>query len=125
MGDLAGTIRNVKLNTISFDAMADANVTSNDSNEKEGIATSSSRNMIKVTKKVPTREGIDLAANPAEHEVILALSLETVPFPMSIEYADGSIYRTEGLINVEGHESESNKTTIIMIPTREWNAFVN
>jgi len=123
MGDVAGTIRNVKLNGTSFDAMADANITANDNKEKEGIPTST-RNMIKITKKVPTREGVDLAANPAEVTVLKGYSSLTTAFPMSVTYADGSIYRADGHINFEGHESESNKATIIMIPIGDWVEFV-
>lgn len=124
MGDTAGSLRGVKLNGIPFDVMADANAKQNPKKEKEGIATSG-RTLIKVTKKVPTKEAIDLACNPSEFEVLEDLN-ESNRFSMSAIYADGSVYRATGTINLEGgHESETNKATIVMIPVGKWELFAS
>lgn len=124
MGDTSGSIRSVSLDSIAFDAMADANVTANLSTEREGTATSG-RTMMKVTKKVATREAVDLACNPQEYEVLKALHARLDVFPLAITYADSSVYQSTGSINAENHESETNKCTIILIPQFDWLAFLN
>jgi hypothetical protein len=43
---------------------------------------------------------------------------------MSVELADGSIYKATGRINYENYESETGKSTIQMIPKKDWTPFL-
>ena len=121
--DISGTLRDVTLNGVSFRVMADTNVTSNLTTENEAIPTSGG-NMRKVTRKAAIKESVVLGCNLAEFELLKALHASQSVFPMAVTYADGTTHYSEGGINCENHESEENRASVILQPTRDWEAFI-
>lgn len=121
--DISGTLRDVTLNGVSFRVMADTNATSNLPSENEAVPTSGG-NMRKVTKKAATKEGVVLACNMSDFELLKALHEASTPFPMAITYADGTTHYADGGINVENHESEENRATVVLQPSTDWEAFI-
>ena len=124
MSDIAGTVRKVILNGVSFDVMSDTNVSEMGSSTENEMLPTSGRNVLKKTKRVTTREGVVLACNGAEREVLVALADATEDFPMSYTTAGGDTYRAEGAIEFETRETEENRATIKMLPRTDWSAFV-
>lgn len=120
---ISGTPRKVVINGISYDVFADTNITYAPSkNEREGIPTTG-RTIQKMVKRIPTKEGITIAADSAE---LAQLKKDNESLPsktLSVEYADGSTYRATGQFNLESWENEENKATIIMIPDQDWTLF--
>jgi hypothetical protein len=123
MGDNSGTLRKVVINGVTYDVMGDTNITFNKSSfEIEGMPTSG-RTMFKMTRRVPTMDSVGLATNPAEAEELQSVSESLADATISVELADGSIYRTTGKINYESFESESNKSNIQIIPAKTKDAW--
>ena len=124
MGDVSGSIRKVILDGISFDVMADTNISEVGSKwENEAIPTSG-RNIKKMVRRVESREGVTLACNGLERDLLKDLAERTDAFPMSYETAGGDVYRTVGWIEFENRETEENRATIQMHPQDDWDAFV-
>ena len=125
MPDISGTLRKVTLDGVTFDVMADTNVSEIGSRwENEAIPTSG-RNMKKMTRRPQNRESVVLACNGAERELVQELAERTTDFPMSYETAAGDVYRTVGWIEFENRETEENRATIQMHSRdNTWDAFV-
>jgi hypothetical protein len=115
MGRVCGTPRKVTINGLTYDAVGDADITINSNIEKEGLPTSG-RTMFKHTRKNPDMESVGISADPSEYEVLMQESESLVTFPMSLTFADGSVFRAVGGINVDTYTSADNIATIKMIP---------
>lgn len=127
MGRTSGTLRKLLLNGISYDVPADINVTIHLSPfETEGIP-SSGRTMFKMTIKTPLAEGVVLLADPAEQVNLRAFAALLSDSPMSMTFADGTVARGVGRINLENVETEENRVAIQLIPNTAlgaWDYFV-
>lgn len=122
--DLAGSIRKVTLDGVTYDAMGDSNVGETGGPwENDGVATSG-RNIRKMTKRVDLRDGLVLAANGAEFEQLKELAARTDDFTMSYTTASGDVYRAMGWIEVEKRETEENRVTVKMFPRKTWESFL-
>lgn len=125
MGDISGTPKKVTLDGVTFDVMADTNISEVGSSvENEGVPTSG-RTMRKQTKRVENREGVVLACNGAERDILKGFSENSKDIPMSYETAGGDVYRApNGFIEFENRETEENRATITMIPRDGWESFL-
>lgn len=120
---MSGTIKAITYDGVTYDVPADINITFNrNSFTKEGIATSG-KTLIKTTRKVPTQEGVIHIITPAELEQLNALAERITSFPISVELADGSIYKTTGQINLDNYETEDGKANVMIIPDKTVNAW--
>lgn len=118
MGEASGSLRGVVLDGLALRVPADINVTMNLSEfENENIPTSG-RSAHKKTLRSPDAEGVVLITNPLESETLSSLARRLEPFPMSVELADGSVWRTTGNINFENIETQENRSTVKIMPDR-------
>ena len=124
MGSATGTIRKAVIDGVTYDVFADANITFNASKfETEGVATSG-KTKFKMTRKVRTMESLGLATTPGEMENLKTKAESLADITMSVELADGSVYKAAGRINFDNFESETGKTTVKLIPADEWTPFL-
>lgn len=124
MSDIAGSIRKLILDGITFDVPADANISEVGGGfESESIPTSG-RNMHKMTRRPENRESVVVMANGAERDLLKTLSERTDDFTMSYTTAGGDVYRCSGWIEFEARETEENRATIQLHPRTTWDAFV-
>lgn len=124
MADVSGSIRQVTLDGVTFDAVADANVKATPSQFENSAIATSGRNLHKMIKRVQSREGVVLIVNGAEQEALKALAERTADFPMSYTTAGGDVYRAVGWIEFESHETEENRASVQMHPRNGWDAFL-
>lgn len=121
---VSGTIRKLTLDGITFDVMADTNITETGGPfENENIPTSG-RNIRKMTRRPENREGVVVAANGAERQTLRTLSQRTDDFPMSYTTAAGDVYRGQGGIEFENRETEENRASLQLLPVGEWSPFL-
>jgi hypothetical protein len=124
MGDVAGSIRKVILDGVTYDVPGDVNITEiGGAYENESIP-SSGRNMKKMTKRSENREGVVLLCNGGERELLKELSERTTDFPMSYETAGGDTYTAVGWIEFENRETEENRATVQLHPRGKWDSFL-
>lgn len=124
MGDNVGTLRKTVLDGVTFDIHLDVNITFNISQyEIEGQATTG-RTLMKRTKRVQTIESLTLAVNPAELVDLQGKADSLADKTMSVELADGSVFKATGQINFENYESETGKATVTLIPKNGWTEFL-
>jgi len=124
MSDTAGSIRKVILDGVTFDAMADTNITETVSRWENDRLPTSGRNIRKMTKRVPKAESVVVACNGAEREVLKELAERTSDFSMSYETAGGDVYRSTGSIEFENRETEELRATIQLHPATDWATFL-
>lgn len=125
MGDISGTLKKVTIDGTTFDVMADTNVTEMGSGFLNEAIPTSGRNMKKVTKQANIREGIVIACNGAERELLVELNDRTTDYSMSYEDAAGDVFRTTGWISFENRETEENRATIQMHSRdNTWDSFL-
>lgn len=124
MSDVAGSIRKVVLDGITFDVPGDANISEiGGAFENESIP-SSGRNMKKMTRRSENREGVVVFANGTERELLKALSERIPDFTISYETTGGDVFRCTGWIEFENRETEELRATIQLHPRTTWDAFV-
>jgi hypothetical protein len=124
MGEATGTLRKVTLDGVTFNVRSDTNINFKRTDfQKEGIATSG-KTLIKMTKRIQDIESVDLGVTPDELEDLRVKADSLTEMPMSLELADGSIYRSTGHITFDAYESESGKVSLHLIPTGEWTPFL-
>jgi hypothetical protein len=125
MPDISGTLRKVTIDGTTFDVMADTNVTEMGSNFLNEAIPTSGRNMRKIVTQANIREGIVIACNGAERELLVELNDRQSDYSMSYEDAGGDVYRTTGWISFENRETEENRATIQMHSRdNTWDAFL-
>ena len=123
MGDVSGTLRKFSFEGVTFRAAMDVDVNLQISAyENEGIP-STGKSMLKKTLRNPNAEGIGLLLNPQEQDVMREFSERTETGTMSMELADGSVYRTSGWIEFPGVQTAENRAEITVIPDRALNAW--
>lgn len=124
MSDVAGSIRKVTLDGITFDVPADANVSEVGSGFLNESIPTSGRTLRKMTKRSQTREGLVVIANGAERELLQELADRLSDFPISYETSGGDVYRTTGWIEFENRETEELRCAIQLHSRNGWDAFV-
>lgn len=122
--DIVGTLRKVTLDGVTFDVMADTNISEVGSSIENEAVPTSGRNMRKMTRRAENRESVVIACNGAERELLRDLSERVGDYPMSYETAAGDVYRAVGWIEFENRETEENRATIQMHPTANWESFL-
>ena len=122
---VAGSIRKITLDGITFDAFGSTNIKATPSEySNEAIATSGD-NLRKMVKRATVREGVDIKADGAELEILRALADALDDFSMSYTTAAGDVYRASGWIELESHETEEAKATVKMFSrSNEWECFL-
>lgn len=124
--DIVGTPRKVTLDGITFDVMADTNISEMGSRfENEGVPTSG-RIMKKMTRRAKTAESVTLACNGDERAVLQEFDERQENFSMSYELASGDVFRAVGFIIFENRETEEQRATIQMVPAQDnqWEPFI-
>lgn len=122
--NIAGSIRKLTLDGTSFDVMADTNITEVMAQFENDSVPTSGANMRKMTKRSTNREGIVVACNAAEADLLKGLAERNTDFPMSYETAAGDVYRSTGWIEFENRETEENRGSVKMFPRVKWTTFV-
>jgi hypothetical protein len=122
--DIAGSIRKVTLDGVTYDAAADTNISEVGSAYQNESVPAPGRNMRKMTKRAENREGIVLLCNASERDALKALADRTTDFPMSYETAAGDVYRATGWIEFENRETEENRASVQMHPRKSWQSFI-
>ena len=118
MGEASGSLRGVVFDGLTFRVPADINMSLNLSEyENENIPTSG-QSVQKKTLRSPDAEGVVLIANPIEQETLRDMAGRLEAFPISVELADGSVWRTTGTINFENVETQENRATVKIMPDR-------
>ena len=124
MADVTGTLRKVTLDGVTFDVFADSNINATVGAFESTSVPTSGRNMHKMVKRPENREGLVLVANGDEQALLLELSERTTDFTMSYMTAAGDVYRADGWIMFESHETEENRAAIQMHPRTVWSPFL-
>lgn len=123
MGNSVGSLRKIVLDGRTYDMYADSKATLKPPYTTEGLATTGV-NLMKMIKQVETIEGVELATTPQDMEAIKKLSQSLSDITMSLELADGSVYKGSGRIDFEGYETEMGKSKIKLIPRKSWTPFL-
>ncbi len=123
MSDVAGTIKKVTLDGVTYDVPADIDVTEMGSGFENSMIPTSGRNILKQVTRAEIREGVVLIANDQEMDVLTALAEQQIPFPMSYQTAGGSIKRATGWIEFTNRTTAENRATLILLPQGKWATF--
>lgn len=124
MGDNVGTLRKVVIDGVTFDTYPDVDITFNISRfTVEGMATTG-RTLMKFTRRVQTIEGVVLATNPAEMVSLKNKADSLADKTLSLELADGSVFKATGQVNFENYTSQDGKSNVQLIPKNDWTEFL-
>ena len=124
--NVSGSLGVIRLDGIKFTPAADINVTEINGKFEIEMLPGVGQNMKKMTRRVQTREGVVLLTNAADNDLLIELANRVNNFSMSYESADGTVHTSFGCITYEGRETDSNRTTIQMLPADDsgWKAFI-
>jgi len=121
--DVTGSLRKFTVEGISYRVAADANVTRKASNVENEMVATSGKSMQKKTRVVPSAEGFDLICNSEETETLKVFAEGLDLVKVTYTTAAGDQYRCTGQISIEGHESETGKVTVTVLPEEDWTSF--
>lgn len=124
MSDIAGSIRKLTLDGVSYDVFSDADVSEVGSRFENTALTTSGRTILKQSKRVETRDSVVVACNAAEREQLRSLADRGTEFSMSYETADKAVYRAVGFINFNNRTTQEMRAELQLIPVGEWEAFL-
>lgn len=122
--DIAGSLRKLTIEGISFRVAADANLTETITRFENSMIATSGRSMRKMMRRVPIREGVVLITNAAERESLKSFAESIDDLKFTYVNAAGDTYRCEGSMEIESSETEENRTSCIIQPREDWTAFV-
>lgn len=122
--DIVGALRKVTLDGTTFDVFPDSNVTEVGSQWENQPLPTSGRTLRKMTKRSENREGVVLACNGVERDILKELSERQSDYTMSYETASGDVYRCTGWIEFENRETEEGRASIQMHPRKTWDSFL-
>lgn len=122
---VAGSIRKVTLDGVTYDVAGDANIDEVGSAYENDVVVTSGNNLRKMNRRAQTREGVVLICDGAERDALKDLAERTDDFMMSYTTASGDVYKALGWIEFEKRETEEYRCSIKMIPRRGWESFLN
>ena len=120
---IVGTLQSCSVAGMSFDVMADANLSLIRGVFSNEAVPTSGRNLRKMVKRVETFKNLAIACEPTEAEILKAYGENQQDVPLVIVLADGSMYTAPGWIEFENMETETGKGLVTMHPRTSWEAF--
>lgn len=124
MGGVSGSIKSVRLDGTSFDVLGDSNFSEVGGNSENEAIPTSGTNIKKMTRRAEIREGVVLACNGFERDILKTLSERTSDFPMSYTTAAGDTFSADGWIEFENRETEEIRATVQLHPRLTWTQFI-
>jgi len=118
--NISGSIRKVVIGGISFNVAGDANLNMPTSGWENSNVASSGSNMRKMVRRSQNIENCVLLTNADERVQLQAMADSLDDLTLAVTNAAGDTYRADGTINIEGSESEENRTTVHLLPRDEW-----
>ena len=122
--DVAGSNRKLTIDGISYRVAADANFSETFTKFENDVIATSGSGMKKKTKRIQRVEGVVLLTNAAERIELEAAAESIDDLKLSYQNAAGDEYKSEGTIEIEGNETEENRTSVTLLPTGDWTPFV-
>lgn len=120
---VSGSGLGVTLNGIPFNEVGDGNAARHPTQENDGIRHSGGVDK-KVTLVMGEIESVKLKASSVEYEILQGLSEQVDNFPMSKNYADGTVLSGTGFIKLDNWEAEEGTVEITMTSeTGSWTTF--
>jgi hypothetical protein len=123
MGSVVGTIRKVAIDGISFDALADANVSMVGGKYTNESVPTSGVNMRKMVRRSEAFTGLTLATTGAEREILKGYSEAIGDIPITLTLANGDLYVCTGWLELEHTETETGKSSVALHPRDGWEPF--
>lgn len=118
-----GTLRNVMINGVSYDAAADVAVSHILSQYENSRIPTSGRSVPQKIKRVATAESMVLITSAGEAEQLKNYAESTEELQLSFTLADNATYSAVGTIEFENRETDTGRTTIQMMPDTDWVLF--
>jgi hypothetical protein len=124
---VAGTIKKVTLDGVTYDVPADINISEMGSGFENSLIPTSGRNVLKQVKRAEIREGVVLIVDDLEMDRLKELAERQgdgeKAFPMSYQTAAGVTKRATGWIEFANRETEENRAAITLLPEGSWSTF--
>lgn len=123
--NIAGSIRKVVLDGVTYDAVADGDFSEVGSQYENTAIQTSGRTIRKMVKRSASVDNVKLACNAAEKDALKALADGLKEITMSYMTADGSQYKAQGFIEFKSRSTAETSAEVTMIPTNgTWETFM-
>jgi hypothetical protein len=124
MAGVSGTLRKVKVAGLVFNCAADADINELLSLYENSAVNHSSGAAQKKVRRASTRESVVLITSASERSLLEEIANRFDFYALVYIDAEGNEYQSNGFIQIEGNTTQENRTTIQMIPSKEWVTFL-
>ena len=122
--NVSGSPRGFTSNGIPYTVAADADIAEMISEFENSMLPTSGIAMRKMTRRITGREGIVLSTNAAERELLKSDSEDIDDGKFSYTNAAGDTYMCEGTMEIEGNQTDTNRTTVKVFPRDKWTPLI-
>lgn len=123
--NVVGTIRQVKIDDVTYNVPMDVNVTHIFTKYENDSVPTSGKSMRKMTRVSPNIEGLVVIVNADEQSTLKSVNDALDLVALSVTTAAGDTYRSPGWVNVENRESEEGRATLKLMPEDDWAEFIS
>lgn len=116
-------MRKFTIEGIAFNVAADANFSETFTRWENSMIATSGVAMRKMLKRIPMIEGVVLLTDSDERLVLKDFAEGLEDIKITYTNAAGDSYRGEGTIEIEGNETEENRTSCTIHPRGDWTKF--
>lgn len=124
--DISGSIRKLVLAGVTFDVVADADLSEVGSQYENTAIQTSGRALRKMVRRTQSVDNVKIACNGAEKDMLKSYADKTDIITMCYQTADGSQFKTQGFIEFKSRTTADMTAEVTMIPTARngWESFL-
>lgn len=119
-----GSIGKLTIEGIPFNVMGDANFNEVFTEYENELIPTSGEPMLVQKKRIAQVENVILGTNAADRESLRSFNDSLDELKMSYTNAEGATAKAQGKINIDGNETENNRTTLTLLPKKPWVVFL-
>lgn len=117
---MAGTMKKLTLNGVSFDCVSDADWTEVFAGFTNSIMQTSGGGVVVQESRTREVSGVQISLQSGDRSILKSIIEEGLVIDMSYVNRDGDRYSGRGTVNTDGRTTMKNIATLTLLPIGDW-----